>query len=94
MSKKTVTIEVFECDHVDGNGVRCANEGPRQAIKECALCRRDLCSRHYEMLSVTRMGGMNALTYFFCSEHADEFLSTLIKTFGDTGPVAYAGMAK
>lgn len=94
MAKKTVSIEVFECDHVDENGARCANEGPRQAIKECALCRKDLCSRHYETLSVTRMGGTTALTYFFCSEHADEFLNTLVKTFGDTRPIPYAGMAK
>jgi len=94
MAKKTVTIEVFECDHVDGNGVPCANEGGRQAIRECALCKKDFCSRHYEMLSVSTTGGRTYLTYFFCPEHAEEFVNTLIKTFGDTRPVPYAGMAK
>lgn len=94
MSKKTVTIEVFECDYVDENGVRCTNEGQRQAIKECAMCKKDLCSRHYEMISISSTGGRTSLTYFFCPEHAEEFINTLIKTFGDTRPVAYAGMAK
>ncbi|GBD39408.1 MAG: hypothetical protein KatS3mg078_1945 [Deltaproteobacteria bacterium] len=94
MSKKTVTIEVFECDYVDENGVRCTNEGQRQAIKECAMCKKDLCSRHYEMISISSIGGRTSLTYFFCPEHAEEFINTLIKTFGDTRPVAYAGMAK
>lgn len=94
MAKKRVTIELLVCDHVDGNGVSCVMEGERQAIKECALCKKDLCSKHYEVLSVTRMGGLTVLTYFFCYEHAQEFLNTLKKTFGDTGPVAYGGMAK
>lgn len=93
MSKKKITLEVFQCDHVDDENGRCDMEGERQAIKQCAMCNNDLCSRHYQMLCVTR-GGSTILSYFFCASHADEFLDTLIKTFGDSRPVAYAGMAK
>jgi hypothetical protein len=94
MSKKTITVEMYQCDHTDEKGNRCINEGERQAVKECAMCKKDLCSRHYEMLTVSRMGGGTALSYFFCSDHAKEFIKTLAKTFGDTSPVPYAGMAK
>ena len=93
MSKKTVTLEIFQCDHMDDSSNQCNIEGERQAIKQCALCQKDLCSRHYEMLTVNRHGG-TILSYFFCSEHADEFIETLVKTFGDTKPIPYAGMAK
>jgi len=94
MSKKTITVDIFQCDDVEGNGSRCTNQGERQAIKECSMCKKDLCSRHYQMLSINKMGGVTALSYFFCAEHAEEFINTLIKTFGDTGPIPYAGMAK
>ena len=93
MSKKEVTVEIYQCDDLETDGSRCEIEGERQAIKECALCKKDLCSRHYNVLSVTKSGSI-VLTYFFCSEHAEEFIDTLKKTFGDTGPIAYAGMAK
>ncbi len=94
MAKRTVTIEVFQCDYVDEKGVPCTNDGSRQAIKECAVCKKDLCSRHYEMFSLSNTSGRTSLTYFFCQEHAEEFINTLIKTLGDTRPVPYAGMAK
>lgn len=94
MSKKTITIEVYQCDHVDENGIRCTNEGERQAIKQCAMCKKDLCSRHYEFWQVTSAPGRTSLSYHFCPEHAEEFIKTLVNTLGDTRPVAYAGMAK
>ncbi len=93
MSKREVTIELFQCDHVDETGEKCELEGERQAIKQCALCQTDLCSRHYDYLAVTRYGG-TFLSYFFCKEHADEFTDTLIKTFGDSRPITTGGMAK
>ena len=46
MSMKIVTVEVFQCDHVDEKGVQCTSDGSRQAIKECSVCKKDLCSRH------------------------------------------------
>jgi len=93
MSKRKISIEIYQCDDIGENRERCTLEGERLAIKECVMCKKDLCSRHYQVLSVTKSGN-TVLTYFFCSEHSEEFLDTLVKTFGDTRPVAYAGMAK
>ncbi|HEY7535618.1 MAG TPA: hypothetical protein VH878_06690 [Thermodesulfobacteriota bacterium] len=97
MAKITMTIEVFQCDHVDEQGA-CTSDGSRQAIKECSVCKKDLCSRHYETFSLSRLssasGSGTSLTYFFCREHAEEFINTLVKTLGDTRPVPYGGMAK
>ncbi len=94
MAKKRITIDVYQCDNLDQNGDRCTSEGERHAIKQCAMCKKDLCSRHYEMLTVARMGGITALTYSFCHDHSEEFIKTLSDTFGDTSPVPYGGMAK
>ena len=93
LSKKEVTVEIFQCDVIEADGSQCPIEGERMAIKQCALCSKDLCSRHYYVLNVTKSSSI-ALTYFFCSDHTDEFINTLKKTFGDTGPIAGAGMAK
>ena len=94
MSKKTITIEMYQCDHVLEDGTRCENEGERQGIKSCALCQKDLCGRHYEQITVSSRGGRDTLTYHFCDDHTQEFMDTLINTFGDTRPVSYGGMAK
>jgi len=94
MSTKTITVEMYQCDYVHPDGTRCESEGERQGIKRCALCNKDLCSRHYEQVSVSSRGGRETLIYHFCEEHTHEFMDTLINTFGDTRPVAYAGMAK
>ncbi|HWP90860.1 MAG TPA: hypothetical protein VNN20_01495 [Thermodesulfobacteriota bacterium] len=98
MSKKIVNIEVFECDHVDEKGVRCDSEGQRQAIKECAVCKKDLCSRHYQTFSISSLsspaGTGVSLTYFLCWQHAEEFVNTVVQTLGDSRPVPYGGMAK
>ena len=94
MSKKTITVEVYQCDYVDEEGQRCTMQGERQAIKQCAICKKDFCSRHYQVWQVTSQPGRTSLTYHFCPEHAEEFIDTLIKTLGDSRPVPYAGMAK
>jgi len=94
MSKRTIEVDIYQCDYVDERGNRCDKEGERQAIRACALCGMDLCSKHYEMVQVGGMGSRANLMYHFCEDHMDEFLDTLIKTFGDTRSVGYAGMAK
>ena len=94
MSKKAITVEMYQCDHVFEDGTRCDNEGERQGIKSCALCQKDLCGRHYEQITVSSRGGRDTLTYHFCEDHTEEFMDTLINTFGDTRPVSYGGMAK
>lgn len=93
LSKKQITVDIYQCDHIDEESSRCDIEGERQSIKQCAMCKMDLCSRHYQMLSVTRSGS-TLLSYFFCPKHAEEFIDTLVKTFGDSRPISYAGMAK
>lgn len=94
MSKRTVEIDLFQCDNIDDkNGERCTSEGERQQIRQCALCNMDLCSRHYQTLSVSS-NNVRYLTYFFCKDHSKEFIETLIKTFGDVSPIESGGMAK
>ena len=93
MSMRTVKVEMFQCDYVDKNGERCDTEGERLQIRECALCHMDLCSRHYQTLSVSN-NNVRYLTYFFCENHSDEFVNTLMQTFGDVSPVETGGMAK
>jgi len=94
MSKKTVTVEIYQCDHVSEDGERCTVEGEKQIVRKCAMCQKDLCSRHYELWEVKSKPGRVSLSYHFCPEHAREFIDTIAKTLGDTRPVAYAGMAK
>ncbi len=97
MAKKIVEVEVFLCDHVDDKGA-CNGEGSRQAIKECAVCSKDLCSKHYQTFTISSLsspsGAGVSLTYFLCWQHAEEFVSTVIQTLGDARPVPYGGMAK
>lgn len=97
MAKKIVEVEVFTCDHVDERG-HCNSEGSRQAIKECAICKKDLCSKHYQTFSISSLSSPVStgvsLTYFLCWKHAEEFINTIIQTLGDARPVPYGGMAK
>ena len=94
MSKRTVEIDLFQCDHMDSKtGERCSSEGERQQIRQCTLCNMDLCSRHYQSVSVSS-NNVRYLTYFFCADHSTEFIDTIIRTFGDTSPIESGGMAK
>lgn len=91
MSKKTIRIELFQCDHVDENGERCGRDGDREAIKSCGICGKDLCITHYELSTVTVQGTRDYFTYYFCPHHTDEFLETLALKFGNTRPVPQTG---
>ena len=93
MSKTSVKVELYRCDFKEDDGVQCELEGERQQMRQCAMCNMDLCSRHYQTLSVTN-NNARYLTYFFCENHSKEFITTLIKTFGDTTLVDGGGMAK
>ncbi|NIP30526.1 MAG: hypothetical protein GTN59_08205 [Candidatus Dadabacteria bacterium] len=93
MSKTTITVEIFQCDHTDDSSNRCTIKGERSSIKECGICAMDLCSRHYQFLTVTRHGG-TLLSYYFCNEHANEFINGLVETYGDTRPQASPNMGK
>jgi len=91
MSKWEKEVEVFQCDHIDEDGVRCKREDDREAIKECSLCHRDICITHYELTTVTIQATRDHFTYYFCPHHNYEFMKTLIEKFGDTGPVPQTG---
>ncbi len=91
MSKREIQREVFQCDHVDEEGSRCVNEGDEQVIKACGVCHRDLCITHYELTTVTVQGTRDHFTYYFCPNHNDQFMETLVEKFGDTRPVAQTG---
>jgi len=82
MSKKTITVELYRCDHVEGEKP-CPEEGNRLTIKECTMCKKDLCNRHYAIVSVETTKSRMMLTYIFCFEHADEFIQAIVGKFGD-----------
>ena len=93
MAKTTITVEIYECDHIDDSGNKCDLKGERNSIKECAICKIDLCSRHYQFLTVNRHGG-NMLSYYFCNEHSNDFIESLVEKYGDTRPQASPNMGK
>ncbi len=37
MSKKTIHIELFQCEHVHDDGESCKRDGDRESIKSCTL---------------------------------------------------------
>lgn len=91
MSKREIEVEIYLCDHVDEDGQRCEVTGDREAIKECGVCRNDVCITHYDLTTVTLLGTREHFTYYFCEEHTEEFRKTLIEKFGDTSPVKQEG---
>lgn len=91
MSKTEIKREVYQCDHSEHNGDQCSVEGDREAIKACGVCNRDLCITHYELTTVTIQGTRDHFTYYFCPNHNDEFMDTLVKKFGDTKPIPQTG---
>lgn len=94
MSHRKIEVEVYRCDFTNDEGELCETEGERQQVRQCAVCNKDLCNRHYELWSVNSQPGRVSLTYIFCPEHAKAFIEMLMKAFGDTRPVAYYGMGK
>lgn len=93
MSVKTIEVEIYRCDHASGSGERCEVEGERHAIRQCAKCGMDVCSRHYQLITVNRSGGI-LLSYYFCFPHAEEFVAGIVEDLGDTRPSASGGMGK
>ena len=93
MAKTTITVDIYECDYKDDKGEKCELKGERSSIKECAICGIDLCSRHYQFLTVSRHGG-NILSYYFCNEHSNEFIELLVNKYGDTRPQGSPNMGK
>ncbi len=93
MSVKTIEVEIYQCDHVSPGGERCELSGERNQIKQCVRCGMDICSRHYQLITVNRSGG-TLLSYYFCFDHAEEFINSHIEDLGDTRPTGAGGMGK
>ena len=93
MSVKTIEVDIYQCDHKDARKQQCELQGERNQIKQCVKCGMDICSRHYQLITVNR-GGSTLLSYYFCFNHAEEFLGALIEDLGDTRPTGSGGMGK
>jgi len=93
LSVKTIEVEIYQCDHLSPSGERCELSGERNSIKQCIKCGMDICSRHYQLITVNRSGSI-LLSYYFCFDHAEEFVAGHIKEFGDSRPTAAGGMGK
>ena len=85
---------MVQCDHVDDNGARCANDGTKDVIKNCHICHMDLCKTHCQITTVvflTAGGDVSALfhghrlrfLYYFCSEHSNLFKDTVVERYGE-----------
>ncbi len=91
MAKKQVEITLYTCDHVDPEGNKCTNDGPRDSIESCHICKKDLCSSHIQTMTVSSKQFRQSIVYYICYEHKQEFINRLIEKFGDTRPVAQTG---
>lgn len=95
MSKKEIKLELYQCDHTGADGQRCENQGSREDMKSCHVCRKDLCKEHCEITTVVFIGDGDAISnnllrgnrvrflYYFCEEHYREFRSTVIERYGE-----------
>ena len=103
MSKKTIELEVIQCDYKDENGNRCANEGDRDSIRICCVCGIDVCSTHSDLSTVTArvlkndllVVGQHRYVYSFCANHIDDLKKLIIEKFGDryeVGSNVYGGV--
>ncbi len=93
MSVKTIEVEIYQCDHENPKGDQCELQGERTQIKQCIKCGIDICSRHYQLITVNRSGS-TLLSYYFCFSHAEQFIKSLITELGDSRPSAAGGMGK
>ncbi len=96
MSKREISVELFQCDYKDENGLRCANDGNREAIRICCVCGKDVCKMHSDLSTITVRGlkaphfnnmpvvGQYRYVYSFCVDHVDELKKILTDRFGDS----------
>ena len=89
MSKKTIELEVIQCDFKDENGHLCTKEGPRESMRTCRVCGIDVCENHSDLTTVTSrvidllVAGQTRDVYYFCFEHMDDLVKLVIEKFGD-----------
>lgn len=91
MSKKTIELEVIQCDYVNENGERCLFEADKEKMRICNVCGIDVCESHSGMSYVTSRvisdsmlrAGQNRYAYCFCAEHMDDLIKLVLETLGD-----------
>ena len=91
MAKKTIEIEVVQCDYVDENGERCTHEGDKDRMGTCTVCGIDVCDVHSGMSYVTSRvvsdsmlrAGQHRYGYCFCIEHIDDLIKFVLDQLGD-----------
>lgn len=95
MSKREIELEVYQCDHENGQGKRCVNEGNREEMRECHVCRQDLCKEHCEITTISFLavgdqisnnllrGSRLRFLYYFCDQHYQEFRKIVIERYGE-----------
>ncbi len=91
MGKKTIEIEVVQCDYVNENGERCSLEGDKDKMRSCNVCGIDVCDKHSGMTYVTSRvisdsmlrAGQHRYGYCFCVEHIDDLMSFVVEQLGD-----------
>ena len=94
MSKRTIELEIIQCDYVDENSKRCTNDGNKDVIKNCHICHKDLCKTHCLITTVVFLqagGSVSSLfhghrlrfIYYFCNEHSDLLKDTVIEQYGE-----------
>ena len=91
MAKKTIEIELVQCDYVDESGERCSNEGDKDRMRSCNVCGIDVCDDHSGMSYVTSRvisdsmlrAGQHRYGYCFCVEHMDDLINFVVDKLGD-----------
>ncbi|MGB3365494.1 MAG: hypothetical protein WBB48_12040 [Thermodesulfobacteriota bacterium] len=91
MSKKTIELEVVQCDYANENGERCSFEADKERMGTCSVCGIDVCGNHSEVSYVTSRvisdsmlrAGQNRYAYCFCVEHVDDLIRLVLETLGD-----------
>lgn len=91
MGKKTIQIEVVQCDYVNENGERCSHEADKNKMRTCNVCGIDVCESHSGMSYVTSRvisdsmlrAGQSRNAYCFCVEHIDDLINFVIEKLGD-----------
>jgi hypothetical protein len=91
MSKKTIEMEVVQCDYINEQGERCSREADKDRMRTCNVCGIDVCESHSGMSYVTSRvisdsmltAGQTRNSYCFCVEHLDDLINLVIEKFGD-----------
>jgi len=91
LSKKTVELEIVQCDYVNENGELCSNEGDRDKMSTCSICGIDVCGAHSDVSYVTSRvlsdsmlrAGQHRYSYCFCVKHMDDLIGFVVEKLGD-----------